>query len=138
MKKILSTALAAALVLLSVGIASSANPSDEAAIKAAEAWLKLVDDGQYGASWDEASELFKKAVKKPDWEKAVAGVRSPLGQVKTRTLKASKATKKVPGAPEGDYVVIQFDTVLEKKTVVETITPMLDNGKWRVSGYFVK
>ena len=46
----------------------------------------------------------------------------------------------IPNAPDGEYVVIQFDTVFEnKKEAIEKITPMLDpNGKWRVAGYFIK
>ncbi len=46
----------------------------------------------------------------------------------------------LPGAPDGKYVVIQFKTSFEnKKSATETITPMMDNdGKWRVSGYFIK
>lgn len=46
----------------------------------------------------------------------------------------------LPGAPDGKYVVIQYDTSFEnKKAAVETVTPMLDkDGKWRVSGYYIK
>ena len=46
----------------------------------------------------------------------------------------------VPGAPDGEYVVIQFETSFEnKKSAVETVTPMRDkDGRWRVSGYYVK
>jgi hypothetical protein len=46
----------------------------------------------------------------------------------------------LPGAPDGQYVVIQYKTAFEnKKAGVETITPMLDKDKkWRVSGYFIK
>jgi hypothetical protein len=44
------------------------------------------------------------------------------------------------GAPDGEYVVIQYETSFEnKKSSIETVTPMLDkDGKWRVSGYYVK
>jgi hypothetical protein len=44
------------------------------------------------------------------------------------------------GPPDGEYVVIQFETSFEnKKSAIETVTPMLDqDGKWRVSGYFIK
>jgi hypothetical protein len=37
-------------------------------------------------------------------------------------------------------VVIQYETVFEKKqAAIDTITPMLENdGKWRVSGYYIK
>jgi hypothetical protein len=46
----------------------------------------------------------------------------------------------LPGAPEGRYVVIQYETVFENKaSAVETITPMLDpDGAWRVSGYLIR
>ncbi len=46
----------------------------------------------------------------------------------------------LPGAPDGNYVVIQFKTTFEHKAqAVETVTPMLENdGVWRVTGYFIK
>jgi len=46
----------------------------------------------------------------------------------------------VPGAPDGKYVIIQFETSFENKaSAVETVTPMQDaDGVWRVAGYFVK
>ncbi len=46
----------------------------------------------------------------------------------------------MPGAPDGEYVVIQYDSSFEhKQAAVETVTPMLDkDGKWRVSGYYIK
>jgi hypothetical protein len=45
----------------------------------------------------------------------------------------------LPGAPDGEYVVIQFESSFEKKkSAVETVTPMLEkDGKWRVSGYYI-
>jgi hypothetical protein len=48
--------------------------------------------------------------------------------------------EKLPGAPEGKYVVIQYETVFENRaSAVETVTPMLDpDGVWRVSGYFIR
>jgi len=38
------------------------------------------------------------------------------------------------------YVVIEFTASFEnKKSAIETVTPMMDkDGKWRVSGYYVK
>jgi hypothetical protein len=46
----------------------------------------------------------------------------------------------LPGVPDGEYVVVQFDTSFEKKkTAIETVTPMKEpDGRWRVSGYFIK
>jgi hypothetical protein len=66
--------------------------------------------------------------------------RKPLGQLITRTLKSKTYATSLPGAPDGEYVVIQYATTFEnKKSAIETITPMLDeDGKWRVSGYYIK
>ena len=50
------------------------------------------------------------------------------------------ASEALPGAPDGEYVVIQYESSFEhKQSAIETVTPMLDtDGKWRVSGYFIK
>jgi hypothetical protein len=46
----------------------------------------------------------------------------------------------LPGAPDGKYVVIQFESSFSnKKAAIETVTLMMDSDvKWRVSGYFIK
>ncbi len=107
---------------------------------AAKSWLVLVDDGKYGQSWDEAASLFKAAVTKAAWEKAVKGVRAPLGALKARKVKSATFARTLPGAPDGEYVVIQFDAQFENKAAaIETVTPMKDkDGTWRVSGYHIK
>ncbi len=113
---------------------------EAAAIKATDAWLRLVDAGQYAESWREAAPLFKGAVTEHQWAAQVGAVRKPLGAVVSRTLKSATPATSLPGAPDGHYVVIQYDTVFaHKQHAVETVTPMLDKaGQWRVSGYFVR
>jgi hypothetical protein len=116
-----------------------AGPENEAQ-RAAVQWLALVDEGRYGASWDEASSFFKNAISRSDWEKALQGVRAPLGGLKSRKVKSSTFTRTMPGAPDGEYVVVQYETEFERKaSAVETITPERDkSGTWRVSGYYIK
>jgi hypothetical protein len=108
--------------------------------KAAAAWLALVDDGKYQESWNQSSSLFKSHVTAERWAEMVGAVRKPLGAVISREFKLAHYLTSVPGAPDGEYVVIQYDTVFEnKKAALETVTPMLDkDGQWRVSGYFIK
>lgn len=127
--------------ILAVG-AAYAGPTDKenAAVFAAESWLKLVDKSRYEDSWKEAAEFFKQAVSKEQWEQAMQAVRRPLGQIISRELTKKSYETALPGAPDGEYVVIQFQASFEnKKSAVETITPMMDkDGKWRVSGYYIK
>jgi len=42
-------------------------------------WLELIDNGNYGASWEEAVDIFKNAATKEQWEGMAKTVRQPLG-----------------------------------------------------------
>ena len=135
-----SCLLALSLILAVVTGVAEDSDKEKAAVAAAKKWLGLVDEGKYGESWKEAAGFFRNAVKQEQWEQSLQAVRKPLGkpvsrQVKTKTYKTS-----LPGAPDGEYVVIQFETSFEnKKSAIETVTPMMDkDGTWRVSGYFIK
>jgi len=123
-----------------VGGVSVADKPEVAAQAAAEKWLALIDAEKYGDSWQTSAELFQKAVTQASWEQAVKSVRAPLGALVSRKLKSANYAKSLPGAPDGEYVVLQFDTEFaNKKTAVETVTPMLGkDGAWKVSGYYVK
>ena len=129
---------------LSLILCSQTLIADEAAEKAAqdaaEQWLALVDQGQYAESWGTAASYFKNAVSEKQWLQSMKGARQPLGKLASRKLKSATFTKNLPGAPDGEYVVIQYATSFENKaSAVETVTPMRDPDKqWRVSGYFIK
>ncbi len=140
MKPDLRSVLMMSLTLaLAPGLVFSGEAEDQA-VKAAEDWLELVDRGEYEESWNEAATFFKAAVTVEQWSKAMNAVRKPLGDKNSRTLSSADYTTSMPGAPDGDYVVILFDASFsKKKTAVETVTPMKDeDGNWRVSGYFIK
>lgn len=108
--------------------------------KAAESWLALTDAGAYSRSWDEAAALFQAAITKASWTAAVQSARSPLGSVKARKLKSALFTHTLPGAPDGEYVVIQFESKFEHKAnAIETVTPLREkDGSWKVYGYYIK
>lgn len=132
------------LSCLSLVVCSQTLLADEAAEKAAQAaaeeWLALVDQGQYAESWGTAASYFKNAVPEMQWLQSMKAARQPLGKTIARRLKSATSTTSLPGAPDGQYVVIQYATSFENKaSAVETVTPMRDPDKqWRVSGYFIK
>ena len=133
----------ASIVFLTLLLCSSAiaqTKPEQLAQHTSDAWLAIIDSGKYADSWDEASQFFKGAITKTKWEAALHGVRDPLGKVVSRKFKSANYAKTLPGAPEGEYVVIQYETSFEHKpSATETVTPMLDkDGKWRVSGYYIK
>ena len=109
------------------------------AINVAKQWLLLVDAGSYGESWEKAAPFFKKAMSKEKWIETLNGYLPSYGKVKMREVISSKYYTELPGAPDGEYVVIQFKTSYEnKQNTIETVTPMKDDGNWKVSGYFIK
>ncbi len=124
---------------LASGFPAQKAPEDLAE-RSALAWLSLVDAGSYEQSWKEAAALLRGAVSQDDWEKAMVGSRKPLGRKLSRKVKSRTYAESLPGAPDGKYVVLEFDSSFEnKKTAVETVTPMQEpDGTYRVSGYYVK
>ena len=107
---------------------------------AVEQWLALVDAGEYGQSWDASAAIFQGAVTKQQWEDMLEGVRKPLGALESRKLKSATHMTQMPGAPDGEYVVLQFESSFaNKKKAIETVTPMREqDGSWKVSGYWIK
>ncbi len=127
-------------LVLGPGAASGESEDQRQATEAAKAWLELVDTGRFDDSWEAAAGSFKNAIKKEQWRDMAAAVRGPLGTVLSRELKTAEYRTTLPGAPDGEYVVIQFAASFEhKKSAIETVTPMRDSdGTWRVSGYFIR
>jgi len=122
------------------GQAAATQAATTQATAAAEIWLQLLDVCQYDQSWKELSAFARKAVTQADWAKMLENFRTPLGKVITRKLQSAQYATTLPGAPDGQYVVLQFQTEFaNKKSAIETITPMKDqDGQWRVSGYYLK
>ena len=128
------------MLLLLVSLAGLASEQKQrAADQEAGKWLALVDGRQYQASWEQAAALFRQQVSAAQWRQAMTSVRRPLGSMISRKLIAATYTNSLPGAPDGEYVVLQYQTEFEnKQQAIETVTPMLDDGRWRVSGYYLR
>lgn len=128
------------LIFSAVPAVAQSSEKERVAVVAAEKWLALVDAQKYPESWKEAADLFKNAINQEQWQQSLHAVRKPLGKLVTRKVKTKTYKTSLPGAPDGEYVVIEFETSFEhKKSAIETVTPMMDkDGKWRVSGYYIK
>ncbi|MBU2906441.1 MULTISPECIES: DUF4019 domain-containing protein [Arenibacter] len=125
-----------------VNIQSEATVSNELkqeVIQDAKGWLGLIYEQDYSQSWDNAASLFQKAVTKEQWTQQLSGIVPPLGEVISRDVISSEYHTTLPGAPDGEYIVIQFKTSFENKNEsIETVTQMKDGDQWKISGYFIK
>ena len=125
---------------LAFGSVRADSGDEQAAAAAARVWLSLIDNGNYSRSWKEASVYFQGAIDEERWKASLNGARKPLGKLVSRKLRTAKYATVLPGAPDGQYVVMQFRTsFMNKKAAIETVTFMLDkDGNWRAAGYFIK
>ena len=112
----------------------------KAAGQAAKSWLGIVDVGRYAESWTEASSLFRKQISAEQWETSVRSARGPLGKALSRDVKSAEYSRTLPGAPDGEYVVLKYGASFQnKKEAIETVVAMKEkDGEWRVGGYFIK
>jgi hypothetical protein len=123
-----------------VAPARAGEATDDVVRTAALHWLAETDAGSHGAAWDLSAGLFRGAVGRDAWQGAAQQVLAPLGPVGSRELSGMKATKSLPGAPDGDYRILSFLTDFAKKAgAIETLTLVREpDGQWRVTGYFVR
>ena len=106
----------------------------------AKDWLQKIGSSNYRASWQTAAALFKAAISAEAWQHTAQAARAPLGKMRNRTESAATFTQSLPGAPDGQYVVIQFNSKFENKAnATETVTVAQDQDRvWRVAGYFIQ
>lgn len=124
----------------SAAFTAAAGLPEKDGVAAAQTWLAGIDAGNYAQSWKESAMFFRKAITENGWSAALTTARKPLGEVKSRKLLNAKSAKSLPGAPDGDYVVMQFDTSFAaKEKAVETVTFMKEpDGSWKAAGYFIR
>ena len=134
--------LAALIFWLGLGLSPvlADEVAEKSATNATQSWLVQIDSGNYAKSWKEASAYFQGAVTEKSWTDALNGTRKPLGKLVSRKLNKAQSASSLPGAPDGNYVVMQFDTSFSnKKGAVETVTFVQEkDSKWKAAGYYIK
>jgi hypothetical protein len=118
----------------------SDRPEAQPGMKAAFDWLAQVDAGNYTGTWQTSAAYFRAAVPQDQWISSLNAFRTPMGATVSRKVKSARLATTLPGAPDGQYVLIEYRSAFSnKKTAVETATVMLETGGvWRVSGYFMR
>lgn len=128
-----------AVVCLSFPVQGHSAGMMEEARQAADKWLPSIDGGHYTESWQMASGMFKEKISQKEWVETAGSTLEPLGAVVSRDLRAIVFTHFVPNHPDGDYMIIRFNTKFkEKPDAIETVTLVKEkDNTWKVGGYFV-
>lgn len=102
-------------------------------------WLTLMDQLQYGATWDEGGALLKDVITRPQWIAAMKAIRRPLGYVSARKLVNQELLKGLPNGTKGEFVKMRFQTSFQaKSSATETLLLMPNvRGDWLVISYEV-
>jgi hypothetical protein len=116
---------------------------DQVLVKYAESIVAMIDNGQSGQVWDQASDVAKKTVSRDQFTKATEADRAKVGKMTSRKVEGvtralSNGKEKLP---EGLYVNVNFATKFsnEAKPVRELVSFHLDSDKkWRLSGYTLR
>ncbi|MCV2884729.1 DUF4019 domain-containing protein [Aestuariibacter sp. AA17] len=104
----------------------------------AMSWLALVDSKDYTSSWEQAAPFFQAQISSAQWIETIEEIRTPLGKVVSREITGSSNQKALPGAPEGEYLVLTLSTdYTHKSDATETVVLSKVDRDWRVVGYFI-
>lgn len=151
MTVMLAIVVALALAMVSQkGADSSATPvsastrpavmeADKEGVQAALEWAKLLDSQRWGESWKASGTLLRSQVSEAAWMSTVRPLRLQLGAVSSRKVVMVSNTRSLPGAPDGDYKIILFETdFATKKGAAETVVLAREGARWTVNGYFFR
>jgi len=141
-RRAVSITLAALLICEFAGCSgcnSHAEDIDQAT-KMTDAWVKLIDQGNYSDAYDQTGDQFKKMVGKDAWVKQITPYRGALGPVNSRTLEKATYTDNIPGQPPSQYVIITYATSFKLKSDAheEITTQKEGDGVWRSLGYYIR
>jgi len=104
--------------------------------------LQVIDRGQAGALWDNASAVTQRAAGRADFVGHVDKTRAPLGAAAQRSWMAVRRESVVAGGPvpPGHYASVEFASQFQgQRTAKELISLRRDeDGQWRFSGYVIK
>jgi hypothetical protein len=140
----MKTAILTICTLFCLNLAMAANP--QAMVKpttegkgAALKWLRLVDKGAYGKSWDLAAKSFHARMTKTEWVAGMKKFHARYGKVLSRKFKDALYTVNPPGFEPGEHETLRFDINLAKRGSATEIVSMVmqKNGNWRVSAYSI-
>lgn len=120
-----------------VALSSLAAFSPEAA--AAGHWLEILDAQQWNQSWEGTGKLFRLNLTQDQWAKMAQAVREPLGAVQSRAAVGVTKAQSLPGAPDGEYQIVQYRTAFANKaSAVETVVLAREDKRWKIVGYFIR
>ena len=111
---------------------------EDAARQSVDAWLSLIDAGDFSGAYDATGSYFRESVTAEEFRNSMEGRLALLGALESRTLASAQRLTTVPDAPPGDYFVFEFDGVYElRPNARERVTAVSESDEWPVVGIYL-
>lgn len=109
------------------------------AIRTAESFLRIVDQENYGGSWEASASYLKTRHPKEYYTAFFGTTRAAFGSLINRSIISAKLYEKFFGYPDGKICVVRFETSFEHKSVGREIVTLILNseGQWEIAEYTV-
>ena len=105
---------------------------------AAEQWLALIDAAKYPEAYALEHQRPRAATTEAQFVRSMEGRRQPFGRVLSRVFIGAAYTRKLTGAPDGQYESILFRTGFAHKSVAaERVILSRETDGWRIVDYRV-
>ena len=126
------------LILLS-GRASADEAREKQLAATAGSFIALLDSGKAADAWQQLTPLAQTIKSDSHWQRLQQALRSAYGPLEKRTLRGVTLQNRYVMLPDGNYAIVQFDTVFRnKRTAVETVVLALGaDDNWRVHDYII-
>jgi hypothetical protein len=110
-----------------------------AAQRQALGFLGYLDQGRFADSYSYTGMLLRNQLDREAFASKVESARANTGALQSRELVDAGYTTSVPGAPEGQYVILHYhSSFVRRPDTVETLTLALAKGYWRIDGWYIK
>jgi hypothetical protein len=120
--------------------AEDPHAADEvAAERQALGFLGYLDQGRFADSYAYTGMLIRTQLDRDAFSTQIQKTRVGTGALQSRELIDAGYTTTVPGAPDGQYVILHYHaSFANRQDAVETVTLAFAKGYWRVAGYYIK
>ena len=127
------------LFILIICTASWGETFPSEAIITAENFIKTLDNENLEQAYDNAAPLLQVLNPKEEWINTIHIRKDLMGPALSRTVKAVKKTSVYSGLPDGHYVLVYFETIMENKAkAAEVVLSCQEAGSWQVCSYSIK
>ena len=110
----------------------------EAAQEAATEWLELTDTGEFAQSYEQSAALMTEKVNQKQWEQKIGQREKQLGALQSREFAEAQYRDSLQQLPDGEYVLLRYESQFEKAKFNEVLLAMKEDGEWKVASYTLR